>query len=493
MQRYLQPFSVLLLLCASLLVISIFIALGFYAYPAADDFCMVSGVEQNGLLPHLWEHYLIWSGRYSSNAFYALYPLLFGFFHGYPILALLLILSLFAGVVFFLSSLFRLSLLSPAVLIVSVGFVCVYLLGLRHTASSLYWMAGALSYQTANIFLLFMLGLMLKFIDQQNESNMSIPTLWWMLLIIALAMGTNETNMITMLGLIGLVFLSRVRMGWYTLYPWLIVLTLALICFAVVYFAPGNAERESTFPYRHDWARSIQGSWNMGAWTLVVWSGNPVFMAASLLIPFAVIELQRHSLRRFNITWPLLLMLFATTILLPFILQFPAWWSMGGWPPPRTVDAIFFVFLLSWMLFLGALTLRFHKGDKASVRKSSYTGIKNWTLLFSALIFVGALSINGKLRRAYQDLTERAPAFKTYTQARHAKIYEALGREENFLTVPAFEQDYPRSIYFNDIRTDPRDWRNVCYAQQFGLQGIAMGKRNKPTANNPIIRGQSQE
>lgn len=103
--------------------------------------------------------------------------------------------------------------------------------------------------------------------------------------------------------------------------------------------------------------------------------------------------------------------------------------------------------------------------------------LKTGALLLSVLLFIGAISINGKLRRAYQDLTQRAPVFDRYMQDRHAQIYEALERDQAYIKVPAFNRDYPRSIFFNDIRTDPRDWRNVCYAQQFGLQGIALERR----------------
>ncbi len=477
MSQHLQTFSLFLILSATLVVISIFIALGFYAYPAADDFCMVSGVEKNGLFSHLWEHYQIWSGRYSGNAFYALYPILFGFFHGYPIIALILILLLLLGASFFLSKIFQIGQFSPAVLLVALGFVSVYLLGLRHTASSLYWMAGALTYQTANILLLFAMGHIVQFLDQQRISDVHRASLLWMLLIIVLGMGTNENNMIVLLGLIGLVLMYKIKSGWQQLSPWLLIMLLALVCFVIVYFAPGNAERESTFPLRHDWSRSIEGSWNMGKWTLMVWTGNPVFLAASLLLPFAVMGLKRRSHRRFNISWLAIGLLLVATLSLPFILQFPAWWSMGGWPPPRTIDAIFFVFLLSWLLFLGGLTLAVQSKVKKSAKKTKRKMLKTGALLLSVLLFIGAISINGKLRRAYQDLTQRAPVFDRYMQDRHAQIYEALERDQVYIKVPAFNRDYPRSIFFNDIRTDPRDWRNVCYAQQFGLQGIALERR----------------
>jgi len=474
MIRYIQLGSIILLIAASLTVLMTFISLGFYAYPSADDFCMVSGVEQHGLLPHLWQHYFEWSGRYSGNAFYAIYPLVFGFFHGYALIALLLIISLFAGCAFFLSRLFRLGLLSPQVLLVSLGSICVYLLGLRHTASSLYWMAGGLSYQTANILMLFTLGLIIELKNRQ-KARLSITAAYlWLLVVVILGMGSNETNMVSLTAILGLAFFIHLKSGWKIMKPWAGLLVVGLIGFAVVYFAPGNTLRESTFPYRHDWTRSIQGSWNMGTWTLASWMGNPVFIMASLLVPFSAVRLRQVSPKPPAVHRVSLLMLFLITFSVPFVLQFPAWWSMGGWPPPRTVDTIFFVFLLSWLLFLGALSLRFMP-DKITKRIVS----SSFLFLLLAILFALAIAANSKFKRAQDDLWNRVEFFDDYMMDRHARIYDAIENQQTGLTVPAFNREFPRSIFFNDIRTDARDWRNVCYAEHFGLQGIAQERRVK--------------
>ncbi len=471
----------MLLVVTALIVISTYIALGFYAYPSADDFCMANGVEQNGLFAHLWHHYLFWSGRYSGNAFYAIYPLLFGFFSGYPWLAVILILLLYAGAVFFLSSLFRLNSTSALVLLTALGFVCVYLLGLRHTASSLYWMAGSLSYQTANIFILFTLGLIIRLIDKQQVDENYRSTLLPLLALIVVGMGCNETNLITLMGVTSLPFLLHIRLGWKVLKPWFWVLVVSVICFALVYFAPGNAVRESTFPYRHDLLHSIAGSLRMGLWSISVWTLNPVFIVASLLVPFIVSRLYRTSDRIMTISPGLIVVMGLITLSIPFVLQFPAWWSMGGWPPPRTVDAIFFVFLLSWSLTLGALVIRFLSPGKVIFDKIAFIGKPVTIFWLTAILFSLAVAINSKFQRAQNDLWNRVQPFAQYMLERQTRITQALDKQQGYARVPVYKEDYPRSIYFNDIRTDSRDWRNVCYARYFGLQGIS---REPPTTSN---------
>lgn len=485
MSKVILQLSVTSLVVVSLAVLIAFIWLGFYAYPSADDFCMVNGVNQQGLLPHLWNHYFEWSGRYSGNAFYAIYPLLFGLFDGYRFIAAFLILSLFAATAFLLSKLFKMKMTAIPILLISLCFVAIYLLGLRHTASSLYWMAGSLSYQTANILILVSLGLIFQLIDRQQAAKNYSIVFVTLLFVIILGMGTNETNMVSLTGVLSVVLLIHLRSGWVTIKPWLLLLSVALICFSIVYLAPGNTVRVSTFPLRHDWLRSVTGSANMGLWTLIVWTGNPVFIAATLLAPFAVSSLYQTSERSFSISSSLIVVLILVTLMLPFVLQFPAWWSMGGWPPPRTVDAIFFVFLLSWFFMLGAVTIRFMPRVMLFSEHRKFT-FKAVSLLFAAsLLFVLAVLINGKFQRAQNDLWNLAKPFNEYIQNRHTLINNALASHQLFLTVPAFKQAYPRSIYFNDIRQDPRDWRNICYSEYFGLQGIALAQYKKAIHINP--------
>jgi hypothetical protein len=479
MTRKLHSLAIFSLVMASGLVLLTFITLGFYAYPSADDFCMVSGVAQNGLFSHLWQHYLEWSGRYSGNAFYAIYPFIFGLFHGYPLIAVLLIVAVYLATAFFLSSLFNLSISARPVLLGALGFVTVYLLGLRHTASSLYWMAGALSYQTANILMLFIMGLIIRLMDRQKSTDSITSVQLWLLALVILAMGTNETSMVSLGVIIGLAFVWHLRSGWVILRPWLWLMLTMLICFAVVYLAPGNIERESTFPLRHDWLRSIQGSFNMGSWTLLAWMGNPVFVSSSLLSPFLVAGLYQASPRSFTISSKSLLALGFITFTVPFVLQFPAWWSMGGWPPPRTVDAIFFVFLVSWFITLGALSVRFLINKTVNSGKRVISPRSNAGFSIISLLFIISILINSRFQQAQKDLWHRAPAFEEYMLGRHALIYEAIEQHRDFLTVPAYNQQFPRTIFFNDIRVDSRDWRNVCYAQYFGLQGIAQEARVK--------------
>lgn len=469
------PIVLIATTCAGVLLLHA--ALGLYVYPAADDFCMVSGVEQMGFFAYLKQHYIEWSGRYTGNALYGLYPLLFGLFEGYAWLGLLQILAFLAAFAFALASLFDLRMSHPRVVLSSLLLVALYLLGLRHTASSLYWMAGALSYQSANILLLLIVGSAVRFL--RAPRSRVLPICIGVLLV--LAMGSNETSMIVLLLVTALILLLVYRRQAGGRSASLALMVLAVGCFLLVFLAPGNAERASTFPLRHDLLRSIDGSLRMGGWTLMVWLTQPVFIVGSLLIAFAAQFLERQSAVALTPGSKTLVLLAAMTLVFPFLLQFPAWWSMGGWPPPRTVDAIFFVFFLCWTLLVGGLSLRFMPAGVTAAGNGGVNRLMLPALWGLALLFVISVGLNLRLQRAWTDLTQHAPGFAQYMQQRHALIQRSLDNRVYSLEVPAYPGELPRSIFFNDIRPDWRDWRNACYARHFGLGAIQRETRTQPS------------
>ena len=111
---------------------------------------------------------------------------------------------------------------------------------------------------------------------------------------------------------------------------WLALLLIALLCFCIVYFSPGNSVREGTFDQRHDWPHALAGSLRMGWWSLRAWTLNPLFIIASILLFVAIPWLHDQSSRNFKPDRGFILIAALLTLGMPFVLQFPAWWSMGG-------------------------------------------------------------------------------------------------------------------------------------------------------------------
>jgi hypothetical protein len=485
-----------LLLAACLAVLLVFVMLAQYAQPSSDDFCMASGVNDNGLIAHLWNHYIEWSGRYTGNALYAIYPLVTDLFDGYRYIPAIVIAALFLATAFFLSTLFSTAFYARPVLLASLCFVCVYLLGMMSPASGLYWMAGAFTYQTANVLFLVTLGLMLRLSRRQKNSSKYFMLLSVLLMVVVIAIGANETGMLAITAVALLGVLVHLRSGRAILWPWMVILAVSLVCFDVVYFSPGNAIRAADFPLRHDLSRSINGSFSVGLEILWIWISNPVLIISSLLAPFAVIRLLQLSGRSFAVSGPLIAALLVCTFAMPVVLQFPAWWAMGGWPPARTVDAIYFLFLLSWFVTVGAITVRYLYAGESSAMMQPYHPYAAVAVLVLSALFSFAAVESKAYKLAKTDLFQLARPYHDYLSKRYEQIEQALANERHYLVVADYQQEYPRTIFFNDIMHDPEHWRNVCYADYFGFEKIKRahskrnsGRRNMQKAPQALDRG----
>ena len=479
----LSRFAPVLLIAACLAVLLVFIGLGQFAHPSSDDFCMAAGVNEHGLGGFLWKHYLEWSGRYSGNALYAVYPLLFDLFEGYRYIALLIIAALFYATAFFLSTLFTCRLHARPVMLASVCFVCIYLLGMMSPASGLYWMAGAFTYQTANILLLVALALMLRLQRRQKQAQRYSITLLLLLIVMVTAIGANETSMLVLTAVAIFGCAAQLRSGRRILLPWLLILVFSLVCFAVVYFSPGNAMRAADFPLRHDLGRSISGSLSLGLKILWIWISSPLLIVSTMLAPFAFARLMQSSAQQHRaVSKPVIAMLGLCTLALPFVLQFPAWWSMGGWPPARTLDVIYFTFLLGWFLTVGAVTVLYlQRGNRQSLAAPQAAWPAAAVLVLSVLFSLAAVQSKAFML-AKSDLFELAQPYHDYLDRRYLLIEQARANNRPRLLVADFTGDYPRSIYFNDIMHNPGHWRNVCYADYFGLEEIKRDKNGSSSA-----------
>jgi len=465
-----------LLMAICLAIVLVFVLLARYSHPSSDDFCMASGVIESGLIPYLWQHYFEWSGRYTGNALYAIYPLIFGMFEAYKFIPAVMLLLLFVASAFFLSRLFRVSIVARPVLLSSLCFISVYLLGMTSPASGLYWMAGALTYQSANILFFVVLGLMIQLADRQKDSKKYLSLLPVLLLVLIIAIGTNETSMLALTGLATLVLVAQLNSGWEKLKPWLLILIVALLCFSVVYYSPGNAIRAADFPLRHDLLRSLNGSLVVGLKTLWLWLSNPVLIVSSLLVPFATASLWLRSARLFVISKRKIVALLLVTFTMPVLLQFPAWWSMGGWPPARTVDTIYFLFLVGWYLSIATATVHYLCKGKGSLLMQIHRPAGAISLLLLTGLFTAAALQSQTYQQARNDLFHLAPPYHEYLNKRYQIIEQAKAKDRRYLVVPDYRQEYPRTIFFNDIMSRPNHWRNVCYADYFDLEKI---KRKK--------------
>jgi hypothetical protein len=92
------------------------------------------------------------------------------------------------------------------------------------------------------------------------------------------------------------------------------------------------------------------------------------------------------------------------------------------------------------------------------------------------LLLAGSFTAAALDSHAYQlartDLFHLARPYHDYLNIRYKQIEQAKIDGQRYLIVPDYQREYPQSIFFNDIMRNPNHWRNVCYADYFGLEKI---------------------
>jgi hypothetical protein len=100
-------------------------------------------------------------------------------------------------------------------------------------------------------------------------------------------------------------------------------------------------------------------------------------------------------------------------------------------------------------------------------------------LLLLSVLFTAAVLQSQAFNRAKTDLFHHARPYHEHLNERYSLIDAALAGGQRSLVVPDYQGTYPRSLYFNDIMHDPEHWRNVCYADYFGLESIQRAKSRR--------------
>lgn len=472
---YLSKLSPFIIVIASLSVLFVFFMLAQYSHPSADDYCLASGIKEHGPFNYLWSHYFEWSGRYSGNALYGLYPLIFGLVEGYFLIPIILIVSLGMAFAYLVSTVFKISLFNFSVIASSVCFVCVYMLGMSSTAQGFYWMAGALSYQTGNILALVFIGLSIQFYDQQKKHESYSNTFILLLIVCIIIMGLNETIMLLVASYIGVASVLAYRSNIVRVKPWLIVSALAILCFCIVYFAPGNDVRSSHFAMRNDLSYAISRSWDYSLNSLTDWASDAVLILSSVLSLYLFYSLFSASNRIFQVSIKQIIILLSLTVVSPFLFSLPISWAIGAAPPERLNDTIYFFFILLWYMSIAAILYYFtrHNADHKFKR---FIYIKKFINVLTTILYVYFISTDVNLTTAINDLQNSAPLHDKYMNERYALIEESLADEKLDLTVPGYDHDYPSSIFVADITTNAKDWTNVCFVGYYGLNEIRKNK-----------------
>ncbi len=440
-----------------------FWVLSAFNQPSADDFVYAVTYLKDGFFTAQYNWYVGWSGRYVASALLSLSPVSFHSFTGYKLQSFLLILLLLYALYYTVGHLFEKESKRHR-LTISMFVLFIYLYQMPKIVSGFYWGAGAITYQLGNVFFLFMSGSIVAYLKRKDKKYAITSFIALFLLT-----GSNETLMLLsdILLFISAFFFyiygKKFRISRLRKQPYLALLLFAAIVFSLfVVLAPGNDVRLGLLPNSH----------KLSAFHDTLLSAQK--FVAQWILPVGVFSiLMLGLLRKSDIAQNALFILhplwaFLIVLVVTYAGFFPAHWSMGVPPPARTVNTIYFFFILTWLYFIVSL-YHYYKG----------IDMPGYTYYLLTLAMIGFFFFPNNIQTAYRDwLHGDARAYNAQFNTRYTRIKQQTTVPQNKDTIRVLPlKIMPKTLYFNDLSVKPKDWRNKAYATYFKVPFIVVKKQ----------------
>lgn len=476
--KFNSPYIQIAIVTLSLLIIAIIplIIIGFYTHPCADDYTYgyyahdiwssTHSLTQTlkWALHQVKETYYSWQGTFSSVFLMSLSPAVWG--EKYYFLTPVIMLFMIIVPHFYLLKCVLVNTINveKALWLIVSSIISFLLIETMFTPNEgLYWYNGAVHYVFMHGCMLMLFGSMLTI--QSNKKLKSIIKLLTTCLFAIVCGGSNYAT--ALLGILGVMTISVFNMvkhkKWWYIFP--------LVVYGISFYynisAPGNNIRQSNF-VKGTPLEAIIGSFIELYGYTKIWMTLQIVWFMLMMIPFfwRIAEQNVFSYRMpFIVT-----ILSVCSVACMFT---PGMYAMGSPGAGRTINIVKMWFQLLLFLnegyWIGFIRKRFsEKIPKFKLDVRLY--------LFMVFIVIGlSFMINSQRKlfdyssyAAYVSL--RAGEAEKYHQE-YMKRLEQLNSDEKIITLESFSVK-PRLLYFDDIQTDPYDWRNNTVARWYGKEQV---------------------
>lgn len=432
-----------------------FIIISIFNNPSADDFNYNCRSRNLGFWNAQLNCYASWSGRYVATAILSVRSLVSNSFFIYKLIPILLLAALFISIYYLASLLFD----GPKkrrFLLFTFFVFTTYLIQLPSVCQGFYWLSGSISYQLPNILSVILFYFLIQLIKTNKTRYLAISIFCTILII-----GSNETSMVMIDFLIAVIFIFKYLQQKKINYSLLALLVFAVIFSLIVINSPGNAIRASKFQDNHQILITIVKTVLLSILYCLKWLPI-IFLSIAIYYKNFCANPKNDTLKIFDVN-PIFIFLIICFI--PLIGFFPGVWSMGYRPPPRTINVIYFYFLMG-VIYLAFVS--FHKIEKLN---SFFTTLSKWNSCLLISVITGILVIDNNIKTVYSDLLSgNASAYNTELKNRYILIQN---NKKDTCQVPKL-RNKPSTIFFEDITNNPKDWKNESYGAYFKTKTIVL-------------------
>lgn len=433
-----------------LLAIAPYVYISFFAHPIADDFTYAYKGKQGNLFSTLLGEYNTWNGRYMSNIFVLINPIVYDSFIGYQLAPIVLIFLTIFSVFFFIRTLTNNVFKTYTNIVLASLFSLLFLHQMPIISEGIYWYTAAVTYQLGIIFLLYFIGFIILFLRNKIVLKSKILHIGIIFFYLVATIGSNEILMIAVFLLsAGMYLISRIiKAPNNTL---LFVLIASLLLSLLVYFAPGNSVRESFFPDNHKFIHSVVSSLAQCVRFFSNWIASASLILMSILY-YAIHKKLSAEVEIFKKSFYLTpLLSIALVIFVIFIGAFLPYWSTGIMGQHRSMNVSYFLFLIVWFI---NLTVFYNRGFLHFDIKHTNTIKALFILIWFSLVF----SKNG-----FDVLFDIQKGDHILYNKQMTERYTIVEQSTDTIYFKPIVNK-PKTLFVLDITDNPENWQNTGYA-----------------------------
>lgn len=418
------------------------------AIPAVDDFCYGAGAHERGVIQNVVTEYFTWGGRYSAafliSAFAGADTLLFHYYYLVPLT--ILALNFFA-VRHFLCSV---DLKTKAMLLL---FFVIVMTTFR-MRESLFWLSGGATYGVSCALFLALIA------EEWRIFTGAVQLRWQRTLVLSVASillaSFNETVMLAHVTLLFPLFVVSLVTKNNRAIAW--IMAAAIVGALISGLAPGNFLRAGLTPHN---TNVLLAAW-ISLKLLVIKYALPILVSVLMfrcLLWLCRVRKEFSFTRHQAITFCLffLLALWASIFARAYALN-----ELGP-ERARTID-----FLLVNLIGFFAATQLYQRSRTRSEDQPRPIIAGVISCVFAAAI-AGAVFAPHLTWKPLLDGMQESARLRDLITARLNIASSAKGLA---LVVEPYTQDQKPITFFNDIKDDPKQWENGCFAKYFELKEI---------------------
>lgn len=458
----------LILILCLLFILLPYIYISFFVHPIADDFTYSIKGKNYGILEVLKYEYLHWNGRYSSNLFVILNPIVFNSLIGYKLVPVFsIILTIFSFYFFFCS--ITAFFTKAQKLSYSLFLTLLYIYQMPVISEGIYWFTGFVTYHLGNILFLLFIALIFKYLKHKYFFNKYFHAF----VIISLQfilIGLNEVIMLNLLFLCFLTLFITYRNKQVNMNFFMLLFIFALIFSSFLFFAPGNSNRESLFSNNHNLFSSLINSSIQTFRFIFEWISSLPLIIASVFYFFInkQLSVQESIFKESFYLKPQLS--YSLIFITVFTCIFPAYWAIGILGQQRTVNVAYFLFIIFWFINLTVVFNNFR--DKLQ----SFNDLKVEIKIVAVLLMLISFAITKNGLSLISDIAYNKEI--QYNSIMNERFYKLNLFNKNSSDTIYFEKipNPPKTIFILDITNDSDCWMNKGYNAFFEIDNKIVAK-----------------